>query len=156
MSVNEKIPQHESKRRQPEGRCATLLPLQTAVVISVIIAAVIIASQSVHAASTASKTVVVTMTDKPPTYVPARLTVKVGTTILWKNTGATLRDVTTDPSVAQNKGDVEVPPGAKPFDSGFMPPGASWSYTLTIPGRYVYACIPHEKDRMIGEITVTK
>jgi len=51
--------------------------------------------------------------------------------------------VTTDPSIAQDKNDVSMPAGAKPFDSGFIPPGQSWSYTFTLPGRYLYACVPH-------------
>ena len=76
--------------------------------------------------------------------------------MVWKNTAQSLHDVTTDPSLVQNKNDVALPAGAKPFDSGFMPPGASWSYTFSVPGRYAYACIPHEKDHMVGEITVTK
>ena len=116
----------------------------------------ILAPAPLGAAHAADKSVVVTMTDKPPAYVPEKLTVKVGMTVLWKNTGKTLHDVTTDQSEVQNKGDVALPAGAKPFDSGFMPPGASWSYTFTVPGRYVYACLPHEKDHMIGEIIVTK
>jgi plastocyanin len=107
-------------------------------------------------ANASGKTVVVTMTDEPPTYVPAKLTIEVGTTVEWKNTGNSLHDVTTDPSMAQNKSDVALPPGAKPFDSGFMPPGASWTYTFTVPGHYSYVCIPHEKAHMIGEITATK
>jgi plastocyanin len=78
-----------------------------------------------HGADVASKHVVVTMTDNPPTYVLAKLRVKVGVTALWKNTGASLHDVTTDSSAVQNKSDVVVPRAAKPFDSGFMPPGAS-------------------------------
>lgn len=104
----------------------------------------------------AANMVVVTMTDKPPAYVPPKITVKAGTTVEWKNTGDALHDVTTDASKAQNKSDVALPPGAKPFDSGFMAPGTSWSYTFSVPGHYTYACIPHEKDHMIGEITVTK
>lgn len=110
-------------------------------------------SGAAHAAST---TVTVTMTDKPPTYLPGKLTIKAGTTVEWKNTAATLHDVTTDSSAVQNAKDVSLPPGAKPFDSGFMPPGGTWSYTFSVPGHYVYACIPHEKDHMLGEITVTK
>ncbi len=113
-------------------------------------------TQPTRTARAAGKTVVVTMTDKPPAYVPEKLTVKAGTTVVWKNTAQSLHDVTTDPSMAQNKSDVALPPGAKPFDSGFMPPGASWSYTFTVPGRYVYVCVPPEKDHMVGEITVTK
>jgi len=113
-------------------------------------------TQPTRTARAAGKTVVVTMTDKPPAYVPAKITVKAGTTVVWKNTAQSLHDVTTDPSLVQNKNDVALPPSAKAFDSGFMPPGASWSYTFSVPGRYVYACIPHEKDHMVGEITVTK
>jgi len=113
-------------------------------------------TQPTGTARAAGKTVVVTMTDKPPAYVPAKLTIKAGTTVVWKNTAQSLHDVTTDPSSVQNKNDVALPAGVKPFDSGFMPPGASWRYTFSVPGRYVYTCIPHEKDHMIGEITVTK
>ncbi|MGH7813186.1 MAG: cupredoxin domain-containing protein [Candidatus Binataceae bacterium] len=107
-------------------------------------------------ARAAGKTVVVTMTDVPAAYVPGRLTVKAGTTVLWKNTGKVLHDVTTVASDVQNKSDVALPAGAKPFDSGFMPPGGSWSHTFTVPGHYVYCCLPHEKEHMVGEITVTK
>ncbi len=64
--------------------------------------------------------------------------------------------MTTDPEKAQNKSDVLLPEGAKPFDSGFMPPGGTFTPTFTVPGKYVYVCMPHEKDNMIGEIDVTK
>lgn len=107
-------------------------------------------------ASAAGKTVTVTMTDKPPKYIPDKLTIPVGTTVVWKNTAQTLHDVTTDASSVQDKADVHLPPGAKPFDSGFMPPGATFKYTFTVPGHYVYVCVPHEKDKMIGVIDVTK
>lgn len=112
--------------------------------------------RSASLAGAAEQSVVVTMTDVPPRYVPEKLTVKVGTTVEFKNTGQVIHDVTTDSSVAQDKNDVSTPPGAKPFDSGFIPPGQSWSYTFTVPGRYSYACVPHEKDRMVGEVFVTK
>jgi len=78
-------------------------------------------TQLTHTARAAGKTVVVTMTDKPPAYVPEKLTVKAGTTVVWKNTAQSLHDVTTDPSMAQNKSDVA------------LPPGASWSYTFPFP-----------------------
>jgi len=106
--------------------------------------------------SAAGNPVVVTMTDKPARYVPEKITVKVGTTVEFRNTGQVVHDVTTDASIAQDKADVSLPPGAEPFDSGFLAPGQSWSYTFTVPGRYLYACIPHEKDRMVGEVLVTK
>jgi plastocyanin len=115
----------------------------------------VLASQ-VSLASAAGNPVVVTMTDKPARYVPEKITVRVGTTVEFRNTGQVVHDVTTDAAIVQNKNDVSLPPDAKSFDSGFIPPGQSWSYTFTVPGRYLYACIPHEKDRMVGEVVVTK
>jgi plastocyanin len=56
----------------------------------------------------------------------------------------------------QNPKDVVLPSGAKPFDSGFMPPGQTFDYAFTTPGVYKYTCVPHEKDGMKGEIDVTK
>jgi plastocyanin len=107
-------------------------------------------------AGAAEKSVVVTMTDTPPRFVPDKLKISAGTTVVWKNTGQTLHDVTTVADLAQNKSDVALPPGAKPFDSGFMPPGKSFQYTFTVPGHYVYFCIPHEKDGMVAELDVEK
>lgn len=137
-------------------RAAAEMAHRQLIFIALMSALLFIAYQPTPRAYAASKAVVVTMTDKPPAYVPPKLTVKAGTTVEWKNTGNSLHDVTTDASKAQNKSDVALPSGAKPFDSGFMAPGTSWSYTFTIPGHYKYACIPHEKDNMIGEVTVTK
>jgi plastocyanin len=103
-----------------------------------------------------AKTVTVTMTDKPPEYVPQKLTIPVGTTVEWDNNAKTLHDVTTDADSVQKPSDVSLPTGAQSFDSGFMQPGTTWSYTFTVPGHYKYTCIPHEKDGMVGEIDVTK
>lgn len=106
--------------------------------------------------SYAGKTVTVTMTDEPARFVPQDLHIKVGTTVVWKNTGATLHSVTADPSKAQVAAHVSLPKGAKEFDSGFMPPGATFSHTFTVPGEYKYICIPHEQNGMLGEVDVTK
>jgi plastocyanin len=101
-------------------------------------------------------TVVIKMTDKPPVYVPAKVTIKVGQTVEWVNNAATLHDVNADASSVQNTKDVSIPPGAKPFDSGFMRPGMTFDYTFTVPGTYRYTCVPHEKDGMNGTVVVTK
>lgn len=104
----------------------------------------------------ASPAVVVKMTDKPPMYKPLKVTVKVGQTVEWINNAETLHSVTTDADSAQKPTDVSLPPGAKPFDSGFMKPGATFDYTFTVPGTYKYLCLPHEKDGMIGTVVVSK
>src|SRR5262245_28613112 len=71
--------------------------------------------------------IVIEMLDAPPSFQPARTTIKAGDTIEWQNIGAQLHHVTTDPSAALRKGDVANPPGARPFDSGFLKPGESFS-----------------------------
>ena len=102
----------------------------------------------------AAKTVEVKMTDTPPKFVPLTVTIQKGDTVEWINNAQSLHSVTTNPAVAQAPKDVSLPSGAKPFDSGFMPPGAKWSYTFTVPGTYKYLCLPHEKDHMIGVVVV--
>lgn len=96
------------------------------------------------------------MSDAPPKFIPAKVTIKVGQTVQWTNNAATLHSVDADPAMVQSPKDVALPAGAKPFDSGFMSPGATFEYTFKVPGVYKYTCVPHEKDGMIGEIEVTK
>jgi plastocyanin len=102
----------------------------------------------------AAKTVEIKMTDTPPKFVPLTVTIQKGDTVEWINNAASLHSVTTNPAVAQDPKDVSAPAGAKPFDSGFMTPGAKWSYTFTVPGTYKYLCLPHEKDHMVGVVVV--
>jgi plastocyanin len=102
----------------------------------------------------AAKTVEIKMTDTPPKFVPLTVTIQKGDTVEWINNAASLHSVTTNPAVAQDPKDVSAPAGAKPFDSGFMTPGAKWSYTFIVPGTYKYLCLPHEKDHMVGVVVV--
>jgi plastocyanin len=102
----------------------------------------------------AAKTVEIKMTDTPPKFIPMSVTIQKGDTVEWINNAQSLHSVTTNPAVAQDPKDVSAPKDAKPFDSGFMPPGAKWSYTFTVPGTYKYLCLPHEKDKMTGIVVV--
>ena len=81
------------------------------------------AAGAIQVPNAAAKTVTVTMTDKPPKYIPEKLTIPAGTTVEWQNNAKTLHDVTTDADSVQKPDDVKLPPGAKSFDSGFMQPG---------------------------------
>lgn len=118
------------------------------------IAAMLAASVSITSAATPA--VVVKMSDKPPQFEPAKVTIKVGQTVQWLNNAQTLHSVDADPSMVQNGKDVALPPGAQPFDSGFMQPGATFEHKFTAPGVYKYTCVPHEKDNMMGEVDVEK
>jgi plastocyanin len=106
--------------------------------------------------ASAAPVVTIKMSDTPPKFMPDKTTIKVGQTVEWVNNAATLHSVDADPTMVQTPADVTLPPGAKPFDSGFMPPGNTFDYTFTVPGTYKYTCVPHEKDGMKGEIDVTK
>jgi plastocyanin len=128
---------------------------RTAILIRAMAVAVV-AGLFASAFALAAPAVVVKMTDKPPMYQPLKVTVKVGQSVEWINNAQTLHSVTTDPDSAQKPTDVSSPPGAKPFDSGFMKPGATFDYTFTVPGTYKYLCLPHEKDGMIGWVIVSK
>ncbi len=107
-------------------------------------------------AADAKPALTVTMTDTAPFYHPAKATIKVGQTVEWVNKGTTVHDVSTEVNNARNPKDVELPKGAKPFDSGFIPPGGKFSYTFTVPGQYKYFCVPHEDAGMVGYLTVQK
>ena len=96
------------------------------------------------------------MTDTPPKFLPDKVSIKAGQTVEWINNAATLHSVDADPSMVANPKDVVLPPGAKPFDSGFMQPGGKFDYTFNTPGDYKYTCVPHEADGMKGEIDVEK
>jgi plastocyanin len=104
----------------------------------------------------AKPAIVIKMADMPASFEPSRTTIRAGDTIVWQNTGTQLHHVTTDPSAALKKNDVSSPPGAKPFDSGFLRPGESFSETFSVPGIYRYTCAVHEAKGMNGEVVVQK
>jgi len=94
------------------------------------------------------------MVDMPATFQPAKLTIKVGETVEWMNVGNSVHHASSDPSTAVNPAEVSNPPGAQPFDSGFLQPGKTFSHTFTVPGTYRYICAPHETSGMLGEVVV--
>jgi plastocyanin len=87
-------------------------------------------------------------------YEPAKLTVRTGQTVHWKNVSIMSHTVTADPSIAKNPADVSLPAGAEPFTSGMIRPGKSYDHVFTVPGTYRYFCIPHETSGMVGTVIV--
>ena len=120
------------------------------------IAAIVVSVFALAASAHAAPATTVKMSDTPPKFMPEKFAIKAGQSVEWINNAQTLHSVDADPTMVQNPKDVILPSGAKPFDSGFMPPGAKFDYTFTTPGHYRYTCVPHEKDGMLGEIDVTK
>ena len=81
-------------------------------------------------------------------YDPLELEVAVGTTVTWTNDDQVAHTVTSGTS----DGTAGEPDGA--FDSGFIDPGGTWSYTFTEAGSFAYYCTPH--PWMKGTVTVTE
>jgi len=68
-------------------------------------------------------------------FTPDNITVVLGvnSTVTWTNNDASIHTITS----------TTVPPGAAPFDSGYLNTGASYSHTFTTPGVYEYHCTIH-------------
>lgn len=87
-------------------------------------------------------------------YLPDTVRVAAGEAVTWRNTSDIVHTVTADPSRAAEEGNVALPGGADPFDSGDMVPGAEFVHRFTVPGEYRYICVPHELAGMVGVVIV--
>lgn len=88
-------------------------------------------------------------------FDPDTVTIAAGDTVKWTNTGFVTHSVTFDPSMAAKAGDVVLPAGVMPFDSGNIEEDGTFSHTFTVKGTYHYICKLHEAMGMVGTITVT-
>lgn len=111
-------------------------------------------STSSATASRIKPAVVVDMTGSLLVFEPASIKVRAGQTVMWKNSSREVHTVTADDRKATDAQDVELPKGAKRFDSGFLNPGQSYEQTFKTPGTYRYVCTLHEAQHMIGQIIV--
>jgi len=87
-------------------------------------------------------------------FVPPKTVIKAGQKVTWKDSSDAIHDVVDDAGKAVNSADVHVPHGVKPFDSGWIQPGQTFSHTFTTPGVYQYACTLHEGYGMKGTVVV--
>lgn len=92
-------------------------------------------------------------------FEPEDVEIAVGDTVEWvaRSQG---HNVSSDPEAS---GKCENPEGAEPFKSyegdnhfAIMEVGETFSHEFTVPGEYVYVCVPHEGQGMIGSVTVTE
>jgi plastocyanin len=111
---------------------------------------VIASGAGVQAAGT-----MVAMTNRE-TFTPATIHIHVGDVVTWKNTSSAVHTVTDDPKLAARPADASLPPGAKPFNSGFLKAGADYRHRFTVPGTYHYFCLLHEAAGMLGTVVVSR
>ncbi len=74
-------------------------------------------------------------------FVPASITVSVGTTVTWTNSDTAPHTATSNPGVSPA------------FDTGTINPGGSGSVTFNTPGTFGYFCAIH--PQMTGTVVVT-
>ncbi|MFQ5970577.1 MAG: plastocyanin/azurin family copper-binding protein [Nitrososphaerales archaeon] len=77
-------------------------------------------------------------------YVPARITIPVGTTVVWTNLDDAAHTVTDGTATSPQWGTV--------FDSGIMRLGTVYKFTFDEVGGFPYLCVLH--PWMIGKVTV--
>ncbi len=87
-------------------------------------------------------------------FEPAEITVRVGDKVEWRNRSPLTHTVTADPRISADASNVELPEGARPFNSAAIPAGQVFRYTFTAPGTYRYLCLPHEGQKMFGTVVV--
>jgi plastocyanin len=88
-------------------------------------------------------------------FDPETVTIAVGDTVKWTNPAFVTHSVTFDPSIATKAGDVALPAGVAPFDSGSIEEDGTFSHTFTVKGAYKYFCKFHEAMGMVGTVIVT-
>jgi plastocyanin len=71
-------------------------------------------------------------------FQPNQITVPVGTTVRWTNSGHHQHTITSDTDL---------------WDSGKLSPGEGYGHTFTAPGTYPYHCTVHAKE-MRGVVIV--
>jgi quinohemoprotein ethanol dehydrogenase len=70
-------------------------------------------------------------------FTPVRVSVPVGTTLTWSNSGAVIHTATSNGN----------------FDTGDIPAGTSATVTFNTAGTFIYNCLPH--PWMVGQVVVT-
>lgn len=92
-------------------------------------------------------------------FDPERVEISVGDTVEWtaRTEG---HNVSAYPDAARQ---VQLPDGAEPFASypegesyRIIPVGEAYRHAFTVPGEYVYVCVPHVGEGMIGTVVVSE
>jgi plastocyanin len=92
--------------------------------------------------------------DRKDRFFPDVILIRPGDTVEWINNSDRLHTVTNDPASAIRPEDVGRPPGAAPFDSGYVEPGKTYRQRFIQEGEYRYVCFLHETNGMLGRILV--
>jgi plastocyanin len=87
-------------------------------------------------------------------FLPDTVRIRAGQAVRWENGSDIVHTVTADPERAAQPSNVALPGGARPFHSGDLVPGSTYTRVFTVPGSYRYVCLPHEMAGMVGVVVV--
>lgn len=85
-------------------------------------------------------------------FSPASLVVSPGSTLVWHNLDHKVHASVSHPEMALHEQQAVSDAGGIRWDSGDIPPGATWSLRVDEPGIYLFVCPYH--DEMRGMIIV--
>ena len=112
-------------------------------------------STTSKAPTSQSRTVVIEITgDQNARLSRQRVSIKVGQSLEWRNSGTTPHEIVANPAKAKPAAKPVLPAGASPFDSGFVRPGHSFTQRFTVPGVYRYICDLDSAHPLQGEVVV--
>ncbi|WP_246999453.1 cupredoxin domain-containing protein [Halosolutus gelatinilyticus] len=99
-------------------------------------------------------------------FVPETYEVRVGETVVWKNTSEAVHTVTAYEELIPDDATYFATGGfenqADAYDAwgesrgGRLGTRETFEHTFDVPGTYEYVCIPHERAEMKGTIVVTE
>ena len=87
-------------------------------------------------------------------FDPIGVLVRPGQMVRWTNKDPGNSHTATAYHPGNDGHPLRLPAKAKPWDSGYLLPGESFSDVLSEPGIYDYFCVPHEHAGMVGRIIV--
>lgn len=148
-----------SGKRLPRRRLElkkSLIIIVPAALIATLVTAFFLANRTPDPAETLNPEpgeVVVRLTDDLR-FVPDRVEIEVGETVVWVNESEKIHTVSTHPTEATQIEHAGVPQASEHFDSSNLGPGQSFKRTFTVAGVYKYYCHPHQDMAMFGEVVV--
>jgi plastocyanin len=87
-------------------------------------------------------------------FEPEQLSIASGQVVMWRNASRNPHTVTCDQRLVTDKSRVALPPGAQPFDSGVINPGATFLHRFDVSGDYQYVSLPFESQNVVGRVRV--
>lgn len=98
-------------------------------------------------------------------FLPSKVTVAPGTTVVWKNTSSSQHTVTAYGSLIPDEADYFASGGFESQQAaqqgwlqgeGGIVQNETYEHTFEVPGTYRYFCVPHETAGMKGRVVVSE